>query len=151
MTTSMTTRPMTVGELSGRTGVPIKSLRAYTDWGLINSMGRSGANYRLYDADALSCVLIINQLRGLGLTVAEIRELASAYPDRNGQLIGPRLAQRLDAARDRIEHQIAQLEQTRRRIDAFEAAHHSELADRPGAEIWTDEHRLESGRCAACG
>jgi MerR family transcriptional regulator, copper efflux regulator len=26
-------RPMTVGELSRRTGVPIKTLRQYTDWG----------------------------------------------------------------------------------------------------------------------
>ncbi|MGH4017067.1 MAG: MerR family transcriptional regulator [Pseudonocardiaceae bacterium] len=31
---------MTVGELSRRTGVPIKNLRQYTDWGLINTVGR---------------------------------------------------------------------------------------------------------------
>jgi MerR family copper efflux transcriptional regulator len=43
-------RPMTVGELSRRTGVPIKNLRQYTDWGLISTRGRSATNYRLYQA-----------------------------------------------------------------------------------------------------
>ncbi len=69
---------MTVGDLSRRTRVPIKALRAYTDWGLINTLGRNGANYRLYDADALRCVQIITELRGLGLTLADPRR----RPDR---------------------------------------------------------------------
>ncbi|GAA3137054.1 hypothetical protein JOF29_000040 [Kribbella aluminosa] len=46
-------RPMTVGELSRRTAVPVKTLREYTDLGLIYTIGRSPANYRLFDADAL--------------------------------------------------------------------------------------------------
>jgi MerR family copper efflux transcriptional regulator len=145
MTAEVTTL-MTVGELSRQTRVPIKALRAYTDWGLINTLGRSGANYRLYDDEALRCVQIITEMRGLGLTLAEIRSLALACPDRNGQLIGPRLAQRLRAARARVEQQIVQLEKTRRRIDAFEAAHHGELAGQRGAELWG----AEPLRCASC-
>ena len=127
---------MTVGELSRRTGVPVKALREYTDWGLIYSLGRSGANYRLYDDEALGCVQGITELRGLGLTLAEIRWLASGYPGGNGQLIGLRLAGRLRAARARVEAQIAELELTRHRIDTFEAAHRHALAGQPGAEIW---------------
>jgi DNA-binding transcriptional MerR regulator len=84
---------MTVGELSRRTGVPVKALREYTDWGLIYTLGRSGANYRLYDEEALRCVQAITELLGLGLILAEIRWLASRYPDENGRLIGPRLAE----------------------------------------------------------
>jgi len=79
MTAEVTTL-MTVGELSRQTRVPIKALRAYTDWGLINTLGRSGANYRLYDDEALRCVQIITEMRGLGLTLAEIRSLAHAHP-----------------------------------------------------------------------
>ncbi len=131
--TAKLTPVMTVGELSHRTGVSIKSLRAYTDWGLINTIGRSSANYRLYDSGALWCVQIIGELRDLGLTLAEIRWLFSRYPDRNGQLIGPRLAQRLEVARERVAQQIARLEQTRRRIEEFEAAHCAELAGQAGA------------------
>jgi DNA-binding transcriptional MerR regulator len=137
MTTAEAVRLMTVGELSRRTGVPVKALREYTDWGLIYSQGRSGANYRLYDDEALQCVQVITELRGLGLTLAELRWLASSYPDENGQLIGPRLAERLRAARARVETQIAQLEQTRHRIAAFEAAHRHALTGPGGAEIWS--------------
>jgi predicted site-specific integrase-resolvase len=43
---------MTVGDLSRRTGVAVKTLRQYTDWGLIYTVGRSATNYRLFDADA---------------------------------------------------------------------------------------------------
>ncbi|KUO19248.1 hypothetical protein AQJ91_19910 [Streptomyces dysideae] len=49
-------RSMTVGELSRRTGVPVQTLREYTDLGLIYTLGRSSANYRLYTTDALWCV-----------------------------------------------------------------------------------------------
>jgi DNA-binding transcriptional MerR regulator len=136
--TANLTAVMTVGELSRRTGVPVKSLRAYTDWGMINTVGRSSANYRLYDAGALRCVRIINELRDLGLTLAEIRWLCR-NADRNGRLIGPRLARRLQVARDRVGEQIARLEQTRRRIEEFEAAHRVELAGRSGAGTSTDE------------
>lgn len=116
------TRPMTVGELSRRTGVPIKTLRQYTDWGLIYTEGRSPTNYRLYTADALWCVQVISQLRGLGLTVAEIRELTRTDPP-----IGPRLADLLHHARTRITQRIADLRQTLHRIDEFETTHHADL------------------------
>ncbi|MCI0689281.1 MAG: MerR family DNA-binding transcriptional regulator [Sporichthyaceae bacterium] len=43
-------RLMTVGELSHRTGVPIKTLRADTDTGLVYPAGGSPANYRLYES-----------------------------------------------------------------------------------------------------
>ncbi|MFK4106062.1 MerR family DNA-binding transcriptional regulator [Streptomyces sp. NPDC019531] len=46
---------MTIGELSQRTGVPVRTLRKYTDLGLIHTLGRSPANYRLFDTDALWC------------------------------------------------------------------------------------------------
>ena len=127
---------MTVGELSRRTGVPIKALRDYTDWGLIQSLGRSDANYRLYDGEALRCVQAISEMRCLGLTLAEIRWLANNYPDENGQLVGPRLAQRLQAARGRLERQREQIERTLDRIELFEGTYQRALAGQPGAEPW---------------
>lgn len=118
-------RLMTVGELSRRTGVSIKNLRQYTDWGLIYSAGRSPTGYRLFDTDALWCVGLIGELRGLGLTVAEIRELSRQRQDEPP--VGPLLAQRLRGSRARIEDRIAELQQTLDRIDAYENDHHAEL------------------------
>ena len=118
---------MTIGALSRRTGVPVKTLREYEDRGLIYTVGRSAGNYRLFDDEALWCVGVVSHLRGLGLTLAEIEELAGAYLQRSPEPIGPRLAEVLEAARDRATQRIAEQEALLRRIDAFEAEHAAEL------------------------
>ncbi|MGH3660136.1 MAG: MerR family transcriptional regulator, partial [Micromonosporaceae bacterium] len=93
---------MTVGELSRRTGVPVKKLREYTDLGLIYTIGRSPSNYRLYTTDALWCVRWIRRLRAVGLTIAEIRDLTVVYAE-PGRPFGPELAERLRASRERLQ------------------------------------------------
>jgi len=119
---------MTIGELSRRTGTPVKALREYADQGLIYTAGRSPANYRLFDESALWCVAVIRGLRSLGLTLAEIAGLAAVYLGRPGEPIGPHLAGRLDTVRERLEVRIRELTELRRRIDDFEACHRRELA-----------------------
>jgi MerR family copper efflux transcriptional regulator len=108
---------MTVGELSRRTGTPARALRAWTDMGLVYSAGRSPAGYRLYDESALWCTAVIGELRGLGLTIAEIRDLAAVYLGRPGEPVGPHLAALLRRARDRADARIASLQDLRERID----------------------------------
>jgi MerR family copper efflux transcriptional regulator len=108
---------MTIGELSRRGGTPVKALRAYTDMGLIYSAGRSSAGCRLFDESALWCVAVIRELRALGLTVAEIRELAGIYLGRPGEPIGPHVADRLRTARGRVNARITGLRELRQRID----------------------------------
>jgi DNA-binding transcriptional MerR regulator len=137
---------MTVGELSRRTGVPIKAIRDYTDSGLIYTAGRSPSNYRLFTPAALWCVQWVGQLRGLGLTLAEIRELARDCPQGTTELIGPRLADRLRAARSRLDARIAELQRTRDRIDEFEAIHHAQLAGRTRSDRWVGDPQY----CADC-
>jgi MerR family copper efflux transcriptional regulator len=124
----MTGRLMTVGELSRRSGRPVRALREYTDMGLVYSAGRSPAGYRLYDETALWCVRVIGQLRALGLTVAEIRELAAIYLGQAGEPIGPHVAERLRGARDRADARIAELLELRRRIDEVLTSRSDELA-----------------------
>ncbi len=120
---------MTIGELSRRTGTPVKSLRAWTDMGLVYSAGRSPAGYRLFDESALWCTAVIGELRGLGLTVAEIRELAGIYLGCPAEPIGPHVAGLWRRARDRADAQIARLQELRRRIDEVLAERGGELAD----------------------
>ncbi len=130
-----------IGELSRRTGMPVKALREYADMGLIYTVGRSPGNYRLFDESALWCVEVIRGLRSLGLTVAEIREVASVYLARADQPIGPHLAERLAAARARIDARIGELQKLRWRLDGFEAAHKAELAGEGGADFRTGDPR----------
>lgn len=108
---------MTVGELSRRTGTPARALRAWTDMGLVYSAGRSPARYRLYDESALWCTRVIGELRDLGLTIAEIRDLAAVYLGHPGEPVGPHLATLLRRARERADARITDLQDLRERID----------------------------------
>lgn len=114
---------MTTGELSRRTGLPVKAVRDYADAGLIYSIGRTTAGYRLFADEALWCVETIRGLRALGLTVAEIHSLTD--PDNQ---IGERLSRLLGAARARLTTRIEEAQQMLARIGAFEAEHRAELA-----------------------
>lgn len=120
----------------------MKALRRYADIGLIYTAGRSPANYRLFDQSALWCVGVIRNLRGLGLTVREIRELVAVYLGQPDRPIGRYLAERLRASRDRIDARIAELEALRWRIADFEERHAAELADRPGADFRAADPRF---------
>src|SRR5918995_2464694 len=103
-------RRMTVGELARSTGWSGKAIRQFEGLGLIYSAGRSEPNYRLFDESAIWCVQVIGNLRSLGLTIKEIQALAAVYLDRPGEPIGPRLAELLDRAEQRIEQRREELD-----------------------------------------
>src|SRR5919198_4752584 len=106
----MLAKPMTIGQLSRRTGVPIKALREYEQLGLIYTLGRSESNYRLFDEEALWCVQVIRSMRSLGLTLKEIQELTAIYVERPGEPVGPHIGEKLEAALKRIEARITELQ-----------------------------------------
>jgi len=121
---------MTIGALSRRTGVPVKALREYEDLGLNYTVGRSAGNYRLFGEEAVVCVGVIATLRGLGMTLAEIGDLAASYLQRTSEPIGPRLAELLDAVRVRTEKRIAELREVLLRIDDYQSQFADQLAGR---------------------
>ena len=123
-----TTGPMTIGTLSRRTGVAVKTLRAYEDLGLIYSLGRSEGNYRLFGEEALWCVGVVAMLRDLGLTLVEIAELTDAYLHDTERPDGPQLAAVLGAVRARTKAHVAVLTERLDRIAAFEETFADELA-----------------------
>ena len=118
---------VTIGSLSRRSGVPVKTLRTYEDLGLIYTVGRSPGNYRLFGEEALWCVGVVTGLRGLGLTLDEICRVAASYLRDTGEPAGPRLATLLQAVRARTEQHIAELRERLQRIDEFEVAWAAEL------------------------
>ena len=96
-------RLMTVGELARLTDMSPKAIRQFEGLGLIYSAGRSEANYRLFDESAIWCIQAIGSLHSVGPTIKEIQQLASVYLDRPEEPIGPRLAELLERAEQRIE------------------------------------------------
>ena len=112
---------MTIGQLSQRTGVPIKVLRRYEDLGFLYTPGRSESNYRLFGEEAVWCVLVIQGLRSLGLTLKVIQTLVWCYLVRPGKPSGVLLEALLAQARARVEDRITALQTERQRILEFQA------------------------------
>src|SRR5258705_10535258 len=72
---------MNMGELSRLTGLPVKTIRYYSDVGLVPEAERSHANYRRYDHDALVRLEFVRTLRELGLDIATIRRVLDRGAD----------------------------------------------------------------------
>jgi DNA-binding transcriptional MerR regulator len=69
-----TTEQLTAAECALRTGLTVRALRVYENYGLINP-GRSAAGWRRYGAQELLKLNEIGLLKVLGLTLNQIRDL----------------------------------------------------------------------------
>ena len=113
---------MTIGQLSQRTGVPIKVLREYERLGFLYTLGRSESNYRLFGEEAVWCVQVTQGMRSLGLTLNEIRAVVTQYLGHPDEPVDAVLDQQLAQALKRIETRIADLQTLRQRIFDFQEA-----------------------------
>ena len=66
---------LTIGELSRRTGVPVKTLRFYSDEGLVPPLSRSRSGYRLFGDEALARIDVVRTLREAGLGLDAIKRV----------------------------------------------------------------------------
>jgi DNA-binding transcriptional MerR regulator len=73
----MSNERLTIGELSRRAGVSVKTLRFYSDEGLLPLAGRTSGRYRLYAMEVLARVGLIRALRDAGLSLDSIKKVLS--------------------------------------------------------------------------
>ncbi|MEV7556847.1 MerR family transcriptional regulator [Streptomyces sp. NPDC089795] len=64
-----------IGELARRTGLTVKTVRFYSDQGIVPPTERSPAGYRLYGPDALARLDLARTLRDLGLDLGTVRKV----------------------------------------------------------------------------
>ena len=69
---------MQIAELEQRTGVNRHTLRYYEKAGLLQEVERRGNNYRDYPEKAVERVAMVRQLKVLGFSLREIREVLDA-------------------------------------------------------------------------
>ncbi len=81
MTGDSTIDLMHIGELARRTGLTVKTVRYYSDLGLVPEAERTLSNYRRYDATALVRLEFVRTLRELGLDLATIRQVLERHTD----------------------------------------------------------------------
>lgn len=65
-------RTFSIGELARRTGLPVKTIRFYSDEGVLPPTDRTPAGYRLYDTRSLARLELIRTLRELGLGLEDV-------------------------------------------------------------------------------
>jgi len=66
---------ISIGALARLTGLPVRTLRFYSDSGLLAPAGRSEAGYRLYDAGATARAQLVRTLRELGVDLPTIKRV----------------------------------------------------------------------------
>jgi DNA-binding transcriptional MerR regulator len=69
------TTMLTIGQLARRSGVPVRTLRFWSDEGVLPETDRSHGNYRRYDARAVARLDLVRTLRELGLGLDDIRQV----------------------------------------------------------------------------
>ncbi len=72
-----------IGQLAKQLNTTTKTLRFYEDIGLFNSIARSDADYRLYDANSITQARLVIQLRRLGFSLKELKELFNSKDTRS--------------------------------------------------------------------
>lgn len=105
---------MRIGELARRTGVTTRALRYYEEQNLL-AAERSGSGQRHYPEAAVDRIRLIQELYAAGLSSKTIAGLAPCVIDGKAT---PELLDRLAVERDHIDQHIADLTQTRNRLDS---------------------------------
>ncbi|MGH8219103.1 MAG: MerR family transcriptional regulator [Steroidobacteraceae bacterium] len=105
-----TTARLTAAECALRTGLTVRALRVYEDYGLI-SPGRSAGGWRIYGTEELLRLNEIGLLKVLGLTLTQIRDLT-------GRLTPPSLRQLLELQLGTLRQRRGEVERGLAAVDA---------------------------------
>ncbi|TDB93860.1 MerR family transcriptional regulator [Actinomadura sp. 7K534] len=65
----------TIGELARRTGLSVRTIRFYSDAGVVPATSRTAAGYRLYDVGAVARLDLVRTLRDLGVDLGTVRRV----------------------------------------------------------------------------
>ncbi len=71
----MTRELMQIGEVAQAAGVTVRTVRYYLEKGFIQAAERSPGGFYLFHPQAVETVYLIQMLAGLGMPLAEIKEL----------------------------------------------------------------------------
>ena len=71
----MEAQALRIGQVAQASGLPVKTVRFYSDEGLIHAVGRSQGGYRLFDQAVVAELRLIRALRALDVTLPELKRI----------------------------------------------------------------------------
>jgi DNA-binding transcriptional MerR regulator len=77
---------MQIGEIARRAGMSVRAVRYYEELDLIQPDNHSSGGFRLYSEKSLKRLRVIDFLKGLGLSLTEIRKILRARKASRGNL-----------------------------------------------------------------
>ncbi|CUK06928.1 Copper export regulator [Shimia thalassica] len=101
---------MNIGEISGKSGLPAKTIRYYEDIGLITPQ-RSENGYRRFSDTDLHKLTFLGRARALGFSIEDCRTLMAMYEDESRASSDVKLV--ATEHLNRIDEKIAQLQSMR--------------------------------------
>ncbi|MTE24292.1 MerR family transcriptional regulator [Microbacterium sp. ZXX196] len=78
------TAVMHIGELAGRTGLSLRTIRHYDEVGLVKPSGRSDGGFREYGEADLDRLMLIRRMKPLGYSLEQMAELLDVIDARAG-------------------------------------------------------------------
>ena len=98
---------MNIGTAAQKSGLPTKTVRYYSDIGLVKPHGRGENGYRAYGLGEIQRLRFVRRARAFGFSVNECRGLLGLYGDRDRRSAD---VKQLALARiERLELQMAEL------------------------------------------
>ncbi|MFG3408003.1 MerR family transcriptional regulator [Streptomyces sp. NPDC048142] len=122
----------TIGELAEHVGVSVKTVRFYSDRGLLPEASRSPGGHRRYAPDAVERLGMIRSLRGLDLPVPEVRRVLDEQDERDGAAAEGAGGALEDAVAGRLRVLGSELTALRWREAALRLVQECPPAERPG-------------------
>lgn len=120
---------MQIGRVAELCGLSLRTVRYYEEQGLIAPDGRSDGGFRLYTDAQVERLLLIKQMKPLGFTVAQMRELLDARDlVRGGEAGAAEAGGRLEAFAADAAARCEELRQRLARAEEFAAALRAETS-----------------------
>jgi DNA-binding transcriptional MerR regulator len=119
-----------IGYLAKTAGLTPRTIRYYEERGLFDSVKRVEGGRRVYTDDDLRRLKFIKRLKLLGLTLAEMEELAEIYwIDRTNKKVLPKLMELLDRHCEETDKRIKSLTKLKGEIGEYRERIKKKLTD----------------------
>jgi MerR family copper efflux transcriptional regulator len=127
---------LTIGQVSRRTGLPVRTIRFYEAEGVIGAPARTVSGYRLYSTTDIRRLRLARRGRLLGLPLSEVKTLVRQAFESECIDFADQVLRSLAGQRSQIDQRIAELQALRTQLEELEEhVQHCQAEARPGQTV----------------
>jgi MerR family copper efflux transcriptional regulator len=125
---------LTIGQAARRSGLAARTIRYYEQIGVLPIPARSASGYRAYREADVERLRFIGRARALGVPLARLRMLTSAFDGGARRTLRPRLVALVREQLATVQRRIAEAEALRRELQQVSTRlHRARRAEHDGA------------------